>query len=88
MGEFREVGDRQVFIKPTQQLSPAPASTKALGILSRGEIARRRDQNERARRAAMVQPARPVAMAASVEMNEADITPLPKNKGGRPRKEV
>lgn len=35
----------------------------------------------------MVQPASPVAMAASIEMDAADVTPLPKNKGGRPRKE-
>jgi hypothetical protein len=35
----------------------------------------------------MVQPASPVAMAAPVEMHEADMTPLPKNKGGRPRKD-
>lgn len=37
----------------------------------------------------MVQPASPVAMAApapTIEMDAADVTPLPKNKGGRPKK--
>lgn len=89
MGRTREVenGGRYLIVVPTQQLSPAPASTQALGILSRQEIARRREENARGRRAATVQPASPVAVAApAIEMDAADMTPLPKNKGGRPKK--
>lgn len=90
--------DRLVgFVKPTVSLTPAPAF-KAPGILSRAEIARLREANERQKTLVggpppdsaieVVGQAYYPAPVALVEMHEADVTPLPKNKGGRPRKEV
>jgi hypothetical protein len=83
--QSKQVGDNYLIVKPSVSLSPAPPY-RAPGIFSRAEIARRREANEQARKAALAVVDTP-APVALVEMDEADVTPLPKNKGGRPRKE-
>ena len=88
MNDDRPVG----IVKPTVSLTPAPPFT-APGILSRAEIARLREANEQKRQRGVyvrdsTDPWGAPAPVALVEMHEADVTPLPKNKGGRPRKEV
>lgn len=72
MQEWR--GD--LLVVPSTATPPA-AARRVPEILSRAEIARRRLADS-------VSPA-PVVTAPTVEMHVADVTPIPKNKGGRPR---
>lgn len=91
MSEFRtqDVGGTYLIVKPSESLQIPVGQHRSPGILSRGEILRRREKNERARQAtSWITAYVPPPLAPAVEMHEADVTPLPKNKGGRPRKKV
>lgn len=78
------VGDRFLIVKPSQTVTAPVGLNRQPVILSRQEIARRRDANEVARLEMLrVKP----ATVPVVELAAIDMTPLPKNKGGRPRKD-
>ncbi len=95
-----ELGYSWLVAKPSAPSARAPAP-RPTEILSRAEIARRRNVQSVAP-LALVGASEPVEMhdadmapvataetfetAEVVEMHVIDVTPIPKNKGGRPRK--
>lgn len=92
------IGFRHLVVLPSAVHQPTTGFAPPPAILSRAEIARRRQASETARVLQAAQPQRvrwdPVGAPVDwsevkpmVEMHVADVTPLPKNKGGRPRKQ-
>lgn len=73
-----------LIVKPSEFLSPPVGQYRSPAILSRGEILRRRQESDAARRTVIAAPHAP----GLVEMHEADMTPFPKNRGGRPKKKA
>lgn len=82
----RDVGGTHLVVKPSVSLQTPVGLHRSPGVLSRTEILRRREASEQTRKA-VAAPA-PIHQAPAIEMHEADMTPLPKNKGGRPKKQV
>lgn len=80
-----------LLVKPSVSLTTPERTTHSPAILSRAEIAQMRD--ERMTEQAKFTEIPPIAEVIRisppmVEMRLADVTPIPKNRGGRPKKKV